>query len=706
MVAKSNMAKMGAAFFVAFVACACQMKSEDRQKRPVRTITLKLNAKPIRDISASSSCPILGYAGAGVGGGEDSKWLFETHRKEAAAVFRKCGARFVRQWDAVRQWRQGAGARMLWSKKLGKMENRHPEMTTDMKNAFSFYKEYGIKVMLTLENYGVITNNVTGAGTSDIEYVKKEICEYVQWIVDNDFKEVVAGFELGNEPYWMGHAMYTNEGCSPERYAERWCAIVPEIKKIFPECKIGMPLAEYFSADPDIAAVRARTDQAEKLEANGYFDASSMNQWSARFIKAMKSQLHNVSHVIYHSYGADAPFSATYWGIRRYRLFTEAFPELKGKKFWITEWRDRSDEEVPSHMRFRETLNKSAYMLMMVAQSDVDGMNLHEFRCQTGSMVWSFWNDKAKTGSWSVQWMNGGPDRPDYDSVGESRVYVGSMGPAMQLMVESLRRNPLVMDFGSDNYGSYSEGCSNAVWACSDYYASVIDYRTGIRKGLASEKMPKIKGDCQYLITCDKGKNIWALHCVNMNPHDVDFDIEFDGYCNPGAPDIRVTCCEERFADAHEIAGTARLSREYAYQPYAVEAGKYRITIPGNSVTTVTIPVRRGGMHSAALRILTAAVVHDEPFSSHPECGADQKPEDYHHYGVPRRYARLVMHKNGHLECNTSVGDLVDGSALKIFKIEDKEKKISAVLETDIEDAAILKELKKDVTKLCGVDFE
>ena len=68
---------------------------------------------------------------------------------------------------------------------------------------------------------------------------------------------------------------------------------------------------------------------------------------------------------------------------------TEAFPELRGKKFWITEWRDRSDEEVPSHQRFRETLNKSAFMLMMVAHPDVDGMNLHEFRCQTGSLMWS-----------------------------------------------------------------------------------------------------------------------------------------------------------------------------------------------------------------------------------------------------------------------------------------------------------------------------
>lgn len=688
---------------VVAIASACQMKRQEPEKRPVRTITLNLNAKPIRDISQSSSSPILGYAGAGVHGGEDAKWLFETHRKEAAAVFRKCGARFVRQWNAVRQWQFGAGALFVRDRKTGKVKNRFAHMTTDMYNAFSFYKEYGIKVVLTLENYGSITNFETHASTSDIKYVKKDICDYVKWIVDNGFKEVVAGFELGNEPYWAGSRMFTDPNCTPERFAERWCAIIPEIKKIFPECKIGMPLAEYFSADPDIAAVRARTEQAEKLEAKGYFDASSMNQWSARFIKAMESQLHNVSHVIYHTYGADAPFSATYWGIRRYRLFSEAYPQLKGKKFWITEWRDRSDEEVPSHMRFRETLNKSAFMLMMIAQPEIDGMNLHEFRCQTGSLAWSFWDNKNKTGNWSVQWMNGGPDRPDYDSVGESRVHIGSMGPAMQLMVESLRRNPLVMDFGSDNYGSYSEGCSNAVWACSDYYASVIDYRQGIRKGLPAEKMPKIKGDCQYLITCDKTKNIWAIHCVNMNPEDVEFDVAFNGYCNPGAPDIRVTCCEERFADAHEIAGFGRLSREYAYQPYAVEAGKYRVKIPGNSVTTVTIPMRRGGMHSAAMRALSAAAIHDEPFPVRPECGADQKAEDYHYYGAIGRYARFTFKNNGRVHCDASVGNVSDGMALKIFKGEDEKANKQASLVTDIQDAEIIENLKAELKKLCGV---
>jgi hypothetical protein len=150
-------------------------------------------------------------------------------------------------------------------------------------------------------------------------------------------------------------------------------------------------------------------------------------------------------------------------------------------------------------------------------------------------------------------------------------------------------------------------------------------------------------------------------------------------------------------------AGFGRLSREYAYQPYAVEAGKYRIKIPGNSVTTVTIPVRRGGMHSSAHRILKAAAIHDEPFPARPECGADQKAEDYHYYGVIGRYARFTFKNNGRVACDSSVGKISDGMALKIFKGEDEKANKQASLVTDIQDAEIIENLKAELKKLCGV---
>ena len=133
--------------------------------------------------------------------------------------------------------------------------------------------------------------------TSEIGIVKKTVCDYLRWIRDNGFADQVAGFELGNEPYW---------GKDPEVYGRRWCEIVPEMKKIWPDAKIGMPLAEYRQNDPDIAAVRARCEDMTWCEAKGEFSLSRLNQWSGRFVAAMKPVLEDITHVIYHFYGANA----------------------------------------------------------------------------------------------------------------------------------------------------------------------------------------------------------------------------------------------------------------------------------------------------------------------------------------------------------------------------------------------------------------
>ena len=113
--ATMNYRTMAAVLAALAAAGGCTTAVEEPQPAPAK-ITLHLNAKPIRDVSASSCAPVLGYAGGGVGGGEDAKWLFETHRAEAARLFRQCGARFVRQWTANRQWQIGAGAQMVKDK--------------------------------------------------------------------------------------------------------------------------------------------------------------------------------------------------------------------------------------------------------------------------------------------------------------------------------------------------------------------------------------------------------------------------------------------------------------------------------------------------------------------------------------------------------------------------------------------------------------
>ena len=546
-------------------------------------VVLAPNAMPIRDASLASAFPIMGVAGSLVGEGEDAKTFFETKREETAAVWRRAGIRLVRQWDAVAQWQTGAGCGRSW--RGNKPGYTYEEYRTDMKNVFSFYKEYGIKVVLTLENYSVYTDPYTGARTNDLKIVTKTICDYLKWIIDNGFKDVVAGFELGNEPYWNA---YGEGKISGEEYAARWTAIVLEMVKVWPKASIGLAIAEYFAGDPDVKAVRNRMLSDQKIKETDYFGERVSNQWSARYIVAMSNALPYVTHVIYHSYGGCVPESCSPCGIARYRIFNTAFPELKGKKMWITEWRERSDEDNRSHQHFRETLFKAGYMLGMVAQPDVDGLNLHQISSLAGVLYVSRPNKKeAGRGNFMVQWDSRNNDRPDYNSIGETRLEVGIAGPMFRLYNEALLRHPLVMDFGSD--ASFLSAGKTNFWMASCYYGEMLGLRNAIQSG---KERPVLKQrNCDVLVTMNKAKSSVSLLACNMKGESAFYEVTCDGY-NLYSPDIRVYECPEKFLDASELPGEGHYTRQYGYELYP-KPSPFIIEIPANSITTVTIPIAK-----------------------------------------------------------------------------------------------------------------
>ena len=579
--------------------------------------------KAIRDISASTCSPFVGYAGSLEG--DDCKTYFETDREATARAFRLAGARFVRQWSAVDHWQLGAGAtaqRAVPKVRDGRFKLGRAGDSTDMKNVFSFYKEYGIKVMLTLENYSVYTNayalgdidfksytrmadksEVFGK-SSDIKWVKKVICDYVRWIVENGFTGVVAGLELGNEPY--GQPVN-----NAPVYAERWTPIVNEIREIWPKAPIGIAIGEYFENDPDVKAIRDRALGSTPLRRTTYFSASEFNRWSARYIVAMSNCLHNIDHVIYHTYGGERPFSATYDGLVRYRNFNRAFPELAGKKMWITEWRDRSDEDNWSHQRFRETLNKTGYMMMMAAQPDIDGMNLHQFTSLSGAFHAAIkgrpngdgtWGD----GTWACHWDGACSWRPNFDDIHKTYLEPGMMGPAMRLMAESFRREPLVIDFGSEKYGAYSEGCSNAVYSCSDYYGDfALRFRRELRSGRRWDEIKPAGDDCEYIVTVNAKRSYMTFLAVNYKNAETRFELRLPPGWRVYPYEYRVYDCPERFLDLHEVPGEPPFTRRYGYQtfnPYfdgRVVAGPVVLEIPANSVTAVHIPIGKSWLNNA-----------------------------------------------------------------------------------------------------------
>ena len=418
-------------------------------------LVVDLAGAPVKDQRQSSTAPDLGYAGALTEGYGDCAWFYDPAHADATwKPFREAGAHVLKQWDSVMTWQRG-----LHESKAG---NPNPKW------CFDFWKKHGVKVLLTLEHHGVFEDAACTRKTADLETVKRTILDYVRWIVKNGYQDVVGGFELGNEPYW---------GSDPEGYAARWVAIVPEIKKIFPEAKIGIPLAEYRPNDPDIAAVRARATGLEWVQGGGEFSFSRLNQWSGRFIVAMKPVLDDITHVIYHFYGADRAYGCSQSGFNRIHNFAKVFPEIADKRVWITEWRERADEDLRCHQRFFSTLWKGHYMLGVLMQPEIEGISLHNLATLSGGLYVT-----TAKGTWCVQ---RGPDDREYPYVGDSKepvMEVGPAGPVFRLYTEALLSHPLVVEHvvpggkpGEIVHGKGKSGQWHGIWG------GTMFYETGLR---------------------------------------------------------------------------------------------------------------------------------------------------------------------------------------------------------------------------------
>ena len=314
--------------------------ADNAEAPPDRAITFDVKMPTYIDQSKSSSFPNLGYAGCIADEGpEYAEEFFRRSPDKTWEVFKGAGAYLVKEWNADTRWEQDKA------------------MAYDV---YAWRKKHGVKVLLCIEHYSGRT----------INDARRRILGFIQWIVDNDFKDQVAGIELGNEPYW---------GTSPEIFADRWAAIVPDIKKIWPEVHLGFSIAELYDGDPDIAAVRSRYTNVDLLlSQDSTLGLNKINNWSGRFIVAFSNCLDQCSHVIYHFYGGFGHYGCTYNGIQRIRRFAQSFPEVKDKKAWITEWRFTSDMDLTSQQKFQIALFDALYMLMVVCQPEVEGICAHQ----------------------------------------------------------------------------------------------------------------------------------------------------------------------------------------------------------------------------------------------------------------------------------------------------------------------------------------
>lgn len=552
--------------FIAFTA-ATVMAADKPWPMPIE---LNASATPIKNLSGNTSGTGLGFASSLL---EDSAkdnlqdWLFVRDREGTAKVFREAGVTLVRYSNGNSRWRVG----MTWAEATDDVREemkKHYRSTplVDPKSYFSFWKENGIKVIVCLISTQAWEDPVTAKGSKSLDLVKNDIADFTKWIVDNGYTDVVAGFEMDNEPFF---------GNDPEGYGERWRALIPIIRAALPEAKLGLPIAEYKASDPDIDVVRARMTNPEWM--NGEKGVSKINQWSGRAIVALGDCLKDVSHVIYHFYGANAAHGCSPSGFSRIRNFAKVFPEIADKRVWITEFRERSDEDLRCQQTFFSSLWKGHYLLEVICQPEIDCALLHHLGSLGGAI------STAVAGHWMMVLQPGGAEFPDPDYAGRPRIEVGPCGPVFQLYNDALHSHPVILAHGTAN-----DGLEATYWHGSLYYDSMSAYIKALADGKNS--LPHVKGKTvEWVAALSEKKDSLAILMVNTKDEPVTMPISIAGARFNGAPEVRSVSCPSERILWHLIPGEKAVWKTCNRTGAKVTGSKFTLNIEPNSVQTVVI---------------------------------------------------------------------------------------------------------------------
>ena len=560
-------------------------------------ITIDPAAKPLKDVRQSTCAPIVGYAGClsnwerETNGKFTDDFLYITNRYETARILRESGAWFQRMWSANKWFARRKPNPHDPNSKDPKVRKWHSEYyQTNPMAAFKFWQEEGFKIIFTLECWG--KENI------------QENKDFVDFIVSNKFESVVAGFELGNESYFGKPENMPN-------LCANWEQVIPYIKKKMPKVDMGIPICELYELNPDLEQVKNRLMAAGELKRDGYFSASYCNQTSLAMINCLSNSLKDISHIIYHAYGAETPYSCSYYGFQRFRNFAKIAPEIKDKKFWLTEIRIRSDEDIWCQRMFRESLITGHYALMAICQPDCDGFNNHEMLSWAGGIYYS------NNGSWQKQWPDDQWHRgyPDYRTPkGGVRFEVGSMGVMYRILAEAIKENPILIEHGTSKEAGTEDTFFTSARVCDEVYSRRRALKEGKTDGVFGGA-PKVNGECEWVASVDPQKRQLCLMMVNSKPTAEKIEVTAPGW-QFAAPTYRTVSCPDDFVDCRAVPGEAHPWRELAWedtqQGYGVikmamnempkdEGGGFfkpksdvmRISIAPNTVQSVIVPIRR-----------------------------------------------------------------------------------------------------------------
>ena len=540
-------------------------------------ISLDPAAKPIKEIDKAGCNTGIGFNGAlesVFSCGSDDYW-FVSNRVETARAFLEAGATLVRL-QCMNGWFSRRNA-------TGPKARR-----SNPKAAFDFYQANGIKAFVCLECcHDFETNRVEASVAENLEIIK--------WIVDNGYKGVVAGFECGNETYGDSH------------YADKapvWKRIIDGGIKIWGEdIKFGINIAEFFELNPDIKHIRDRMMSNQDFKRDwtfkgAYFTAANFNKFSSQFVLKMKEigALDKVSHVIWHAYGAESPYSCSYYGFQRFRNYIEAFPELKGKQWWLTEIRERSDEDNHCQRMFRESLIMGHYTLTALCQAEVDGFCHHQLNALSGAMYQSDGRE------WYDQWYDATQNQIEDDTTPyrSMRLEVGHCGAMYRILAQGIRHHPLFLAHGTSKAANAEDTFFTSARVTDQVYAR----RRAIKEG---RKAPAVDGEVEWVAAMNRQRNRLCLLMVNSKQTPEKVTVTLAGR-KFAAPLYRTVSCPAEFLDRREIPGEGKFWKQVSwdeattgydvramapYEGMKPVADKLVVEIAPNTVQTVTAFVRK-----------------------------------------------------------------------------------------------------------------
>ena len=492
-------------------------------------LNIDLSGKPMRDLSKTTSKSIVGYISAMHEYGDE--YWFVTNKWETAEVMKKAGCHNSATWSSD-----------MW---FSRRNHKDPRRRTNPKAQFDFWKQNNFRVLIGLSGIGPKQANDEKVFNACVS----NRMEFVQGIIDNGYKEVVQGFELGCETYY-------NPYDRQDALIKFWTALVPKILKVWPGCYMGVPVAENFELNPDIKHVRERMLAAGEIKRDTYFAAANFNKYSAYFILGLKKTgaLDKISHITYHTYGAETPYSCSYHGVKRIRGFAEAFPEIKDKRTWWTEIRPRSDEDNRCQRIFREALIMGHYSLMMMCQPEVDGFYHHNMCNLAGGLYIS--NGK----SWNVQWMDEGPEYQDLDSpLGRPRMEVGPQGSVYHVIGNALRLNPRLWHHGT----SKDMNTEDSFYTSSRVTDQIYAHRQALKAG---KKSPGVKGEVEWVALTSSNNHRLCLVIVNTKQTTEKIKVTVPGK-QFAAPTYHIARIKDpKYIDCREVPGEAKLWEELAYE--------------------------------------------------------------------------------------------------------------------------------------------